>query len=205
MRRDPRETLGRSAARREMSWLLRGSRVAIREPEERDVAELVELVRASRALHRPWVYPPADAAAFRRYLDRVSRDTHRGHLVCRRDGGAIVGVVNVSEIVHGALESAYLGYYGHAAHAGRGLLREGLSLVIDHAFRVEKLHRLEANVQPGNAASLAIVRKLGFRREGFSPRYLKVGGRWRDHERYALLADEWPAARRRARGEEQSG
>ena len=67
---------------------------------------------------------------------------------------------------------------------------EGMKLVTQFAFTEMGLHRVEANVQPGNAGSLALVRKCGFRREGFSPRYLQVLGEWRDHERWALLADE---------------
>jgi ribosomal-protein-alanine N-acetyltransferase len=68
-------------------------------------------------------------------------------------------------------------------------MQEGLRLAIARAFGRLRLHRLEANLQPGNSASRRLVRRLGFRREGYSPRYLKLGGRWRDHERWALLAD----------------
>ena len=67
------------------------------------------------------------------------------------------------------------------------------------AFTRLRLHRLEANIQPGNAASIALAARCGFEREGFSPRYLKIGGRWRDHERWAILSDEWAALRRAAR------
>lgn len=62
-----------------------------------------------------------------------------------------------------------------------------MSVVIRRAFGELKLHRLEANIQPGNVASIALVRACGFALEGYSPRYLKIGGRWRDHERWALL------------------
>ena len=108
-----------------------------------------------------------------------------------RESGDLVGVVNISEIVRGVFRSAYLGYYAFVPHAGRGLMREGLMRVITDAFRRHRLHRLEANIQPGNRASLSLVRRLGFKREGYSRRYLKIRGRWCDHERWAILAEEW--------------
>ena len=149
----------------------------------------------SRRLHGAWVAPPSTAAEYRRSLARLQRPTHTGYLIVRRDTRALVGVINVSEIVRGAFQSAYLGYYAFTPEAGRGLMTEGLALVIDEAFRRLGLHRLEANIQPGNRASRRLVRRLGFRREGFSPRYLRIAGRWRDHERWALLREEWREAR----------
>jgi ribosomal-protein-alanine N-acetyltransferase len=74
-------------------------------------------------------------------------------------------------------------------------MTEALQLALRHAFRTLRLHRIEANVEPGNEASLALVRRAGFTREGFSRRYLKIRGRWRDHERWALLAEEWRPVR----------
>jgi ribosomal-protein-alanine N-acetyltransferase len=118
-------------------------------------------------------------------------------VVCRRRDDALVGVVNLNEIVRGAFQSAYLGYYAFAPLAGQGLMTEGMALVLRHAFRRLGLHRVEANIQPGNRASRALARRLGFRREGFSPRYLKIRGRWRDHERWALVREAWAASRRR--------
>jgi ribosomal-protein-alanine N-acetyltransferase len=110
--------------------------------------------------------------------------------------GELAGVINVSEIVRGPFQSAYLGYYALAPHAGQGYMTEGLALALRWIFGELRLHRVEANIQPGNAASRALARRLGFRREGLSPRYLKVGGRWRDHERWALTVDDWRRQRR---------
>jgi ribosomal-protein-alanine N-acetyltransferase len=155
---------------------------------------LAALARASRRLHRPWVYPPQTAEAAARAI-RAAGPSRQRLLVCRSGDGAIVGLVNLNEIVRGAFQSAYLGYYGFAPHAGQGYMTEGLGMVIGHAFRTLGLHRLEANIQPGNRASRALVRRLGFRREGFSPRYLRIGGRWRDHERWAILREAWTAQR----------
>ena len=160
-----------------------------------DAAALLGLVRASRGLHRPWVYPAATPAGIAGWIAGAAAAGRRSFLVCRRGDGGIVGVVNVSEIVRGHFRSAYLGYYAFAPHAGQGYMTEGLGLVLREAFTRLRLHRVEANIQPGNRRSLALVRRLGFRREGFSPRYLEVGGRWRDHERWALLREEWAARR----------
>jgi [ribosomal protein S5]-alanine N-acetyltransferase len=106
-------------------------------------------------------------------------------------------VINLSEVVRGVFQSAYLSYYAHGRHARQGFMGEALHAVVARAFGKHKLHRLEANLQPGNRASRALVRRLGFRREGFSARYLKIGGRWRDHERWALTREAWPALARR--------
>jgi [ribosomal protein S5]-alanine N-acetyltransferase len=161
-------------------------RISIRPPRASDEASFLAAVRRSRSLHRPWVRPPDTRMAVRKFLSRPPSATHATFLIVqdRRD---LVGVVNVSEIVRGAFRSAYLGYYAFQPHAGKGLMHAGMAKVIQHAFTSMKLHRLEANIQPGNTRSIGLAKALGFRREGFSPRYLKIGGRWRDHERWALV------------------
>jgi ribosomal-protein-alanine N-acetyltransferase len=89
------------------------------------------------------------------------------------------------------MQGAFLGYGGVAGFSGQGYMTETLQLVLRDAFTRLRLHRLEANIQPGNAPSLALAARLGFECEGFSPRYLKIGGRWRDHERWALRRETW--------------
>jgi ribosomal-protein-alanine N-acetyltransferase len=168
-------------------------RVFLCAPSARHRDEFLALMKESRAALRPWVAPPASRAQFSAYLRRARRRTERAFLVCRREDRAIAGVINVSQIFYGNFRSAYLGYYAGAPFMGKGYMREGLLLVLRHAFDTLGLHRLEANIQPANRASIRLVKRIGFRREGFSPRYLKILGRWRDHERWAISAE----ARRR--------
>jgi [ribosomal protein S5]-alanine N-acetyltransferase len=168
-----------------------GRRVYLRTPRPSDEDEFLRLVRASRGLHRPWVYAPETRREFAAYVSRCGASSERCFLVCRRDDGALAGVYNVSQIARGFFESAYLGYYAFAPTAGEGLMTEGLQLVLRHCFRRLKLHRLEANIQPGNERSRRLVERAGFRYEGYSPRYLKIGGRWRDHERWAITREDW--------------
>lgn len=114
--------------------------------------------------------------------------------MCRKSDDRIAGVVNLNEIIHGALHGAFVGYWGHAGFCGAGLMTEGLALVFDEAFSGLELHRLEVNIQPGNARSIALAKRLGLVREGYSKSYLKISGEWRDHERWALLESDWRAA-----------
>lgn len=177
-----------------------GARILLRRPGARDRTAFLAMVRASRALHRARVAPPSNTLAYAAWLRRLRRDRHVGYLAIRSADGAIAGVVNFNELVWGSFRSAYLGYYADARLTGCGYMREAVALALDRAFGPIGLHRVEANIQPDNRPSLALVSALGFRREGFSPRYLKVGGRWRDHERWALLREDWRAHRPPAAG-----
>ncbi len=163
-----------------------------------DREAFLEMVRESRDLHRPWTYPPERADQFDDLVSRTSRDDFVCLAAVLAEGGDLVGIFTISQIVRGYFQSAYLGYYASARHAGKGLMAEAMALVLDHAFGPLSLHRLEANIQPGNAPSIALARGAGFRLEGYSPRYLLIGGRGRDHERYAITADEHAANRRAA-------
>ncbi len=147
-------------------------------------------VHASRALHRPWVSPPATPEQFVAYAERMQTPGNCGLLVMRQGAGSLelAGVVNITNTVMGPFCSGYLGYYAFRGFERQGLMCEGLTLAVRHAFRTLKLHRLEANIQPGNAASQALVQSCGFTQEGYSPKYLKIGGRWRDHERWAIVS-----------------
>lgn len=167
-----------------------GARVVLRSPRASDEAPFLAAMKASVKLLRPWVQPLLTSDGFASYLERNQRDDFDALFACVRDGGAIAGVFNLSQIVRLGFKNAYLGYFAMAACAGQGLMSEGLELVLRHAFATLRLHRLEANIQPKNARSIKLVERAGFRLEGFSPRYLKIGGRWRDHERWAILSDD---------------
>lgn len=167
------------------------TRTSIRGPRGEDEAEFIALATESVGLLRPWIEPPMDREGFARYLNALDGERKVGFLICLRETGRIAGLVNLNEITRGALQSAYLGYWIGAPYAGQGYMSDGLSQVIDAAFGELGLHRLEANIQPANSRSIGLVKRLGFVREGFSRRYLRVSGDWRDHERWAILAEDW--------------
>jgi [ribosomal protein S5]-alanine N-acetyltransferase len=173
--------------------MTRAARVYLRGPERSDREEFTTLMRRSRAFHSPWATAPTDDERFAAYLADTRRPDFEAMLLCRVEDDAIIGFFNLSQIVRRRLQSAYLGYAVGEPFAGQGYMREGIEHVLRRAFMTMQLHRIEANIQPGNASSLALAGGAGFRREGFSPRYLKIGGRWRDHERWAVLVEEWRA------------
>lgn len=173
-----------------------GPRVVLRVPVPSDAQPWAELVAANRDFVRPWIDLPDDddvQAVFQRTLEQAQDARFEKLWVVAREGGALLGVLNLNEIVRGVFCSAYLGYWISGAHARQGLMREAVALGLGYAFGPLGLHRLEANIQPGNEASKALVRGLGFVQEGFSERYLKIGGQWCDHERWAITVERWQA------------
>lgn len=171
----------------------KGDNVYLFAPAREEVDTFLAMTNASADFHSPWVFPATDARRFRGYLDRLESGTAIGFFIARRADDSFVGVVNVNDIVMGGLRTGTLGYYVAAAFARKGYMTEGLGLVLDHVFTTSDLHRVESNIQPANLASIALVRRLGFRKEGFSPAFMQIDGVWRDHERWAILADEWVA------------
>jgi [ribosomal protein S5]-alanine N-acetyltransferase len=162
--------------------------VLLRALQADDEADFLAAVAASRKLHHPWVSPPSTPQAFASSLARLQGGVNHGYLVRAGGSGGLAGCIGVTNIVRGTFCSAYLGYYAFAGFERQGLMKQALSQLVRKAFRELRLHRLEANIQPGNHASIALARSCGFVQEGYSARYLKVGGRWRDHERWAVLA-----------------
>ena len=157
-----------------------------------DTLELLEAVGRSRALHEPWVVLPSTEPELREYLKPAEARITYG---IREPRGRLAGVVNINSIIRGHFESAFLGYYALSPHDGKGYMHAGLATVLEKAFAEHGLHRVEANIQPENVASARLVQGLGFRLEGHSPRYLRIGSQWKDHDRYALTVEEWQTGR----------
>ena len=171
-------------------------RVHISPPTEADEAAFTAAMRRSRRLHGRWVRMPETSAAYAEYLAKAADPRRSFYLARLRDGGHIVGFLNLGEIIRGSLDQAFIGYGGVAGFSGQGYMGEAMQLVLREAFTTLKLHRIEANIQPENTPSIALARAAGFELEGFSPRYLKINGRWRDHERWAIDAERWRIHRR---------
>ena len=150
--------------------------VNLQKPSLRHEKAFLHAVRKSRAIHKGWVSPPASPEGFQQYVKSLRKKSQVGFLVSLPESGELVGVVNLNEIVRGLFQSAYLGYYAFLPYAGQGLMRQGMQQVIQHCFKDMRLHRLEANIQPENKRSIALVEALGFSKEGYSQRYLKING-----------------------------
>jgi ribosomal-protein-alanine N-acetyltransferase len=163
-------------------------------PSVRRRAEFLAAVARSRGLHGHLVSPPRTVKAFAKNLKKLDSPTHVGYWVLT-EAGDLAGVININEIVRGTFRSGYLGYYAFAPHNGHGYMSAGIRAVLSRAFGALHLHRLEANIQPDNEPSRRLAQRLGFRLEGFSPRYLKIAGKWRDHEQWALTAEDWAKSR----------
>lgn len=166
--------------------------IIIREPKAEDKEHFLKAMQHSQSLHHPWVKAPLTSKEYDDYFLRAQQLNQKSFLVCDQ-ANDILGVFNVSEIVHGFFQNAYLGFYAVVNNAGKGYMSAGLKLVLRHVFEEMRLHRLEANIQPENMPSIQLVKNNGFRYEGFSPRYLKVNDEWRGHEHWAITAEEYIA------------
>jgi ribosomal-protein-alanine N-acetyltransferase len=123
------------------------------------------------------------------------------YYICRRSDGAILGSIGVSGIERGVFLSGHLGWWMGAPFARQGYATEALPLMLERCFEGLGLHRVEANIRPENTASRRLARRAGFRLEGYSPRFLRIDGAWRDHERWGMTIEDWEEKRggRRAR------
>ncbi|RUR05887.1 GNAT family N-acetyltransferase [Legionella sp. km772] len=166
--------------------------ITLREPAAEDEALFLNAVQKSRDFYFPFIVAPDTPEAFQSYLAK-SKMASEKYFIAWNNQQEMIGVFNISGMIHGVFKSAYLGYYAVVDHAGKGLMSQALNLVLHEIFTTLELHRIEANIQPNNSASIRLVTKKGFLKEGFSQRYLKIHGIWQDHFRFALTFEDWLA------------
>jgi ribosomal-protein-alanine N-acetyltransferase len=152
--------------------------------------------RANAQWLEPWdataPEPDAPARTYEELVTQYDLDGAAGRALplAVEAEGRVVGQVNVGTVVYGSFRSCYIGYWVSRALAGQLVVPTGVALVADHLFWRVGLHRIEINIRPENTASLAVVRKLGFRFEGRRPHYLHIDGAWREHLSFALTTED---------------
>src|SRR5690349_4622117 len=179
------------------SLRVKGRRVFLRYVRADDYGEMQTLFSESRKFYKGLVDTPDTVEQFAAYAARNDSETNESFVICRNEDERIVGSINLSQIFRKGFQNAYLGYSLGVKYTGQGYMTEAVELILQYAFKDLKLHRIEANVQPENTPSIAVLKRCGFTREGFSRKYLKIGGRWRDHERFAIIFEDWKSARKK--------
>ena len=177
---------------------IRAGKVLLRAPGLSDYPQWASLREASRNFLAPWepIWPADDLTrlAFRRRIRRYQRDFRSGagypFFVFTPDGGTLLGGLTLSQVQRGVSQCASLGYWMGEPYAGQGYMTAAVRGVLYFAFDMIHLHRIEAACLPHNAASVRLLEKVGFVREGYARRYLCIDGRWQDHLLYAILRDD---------------
>jgi ribosomal-protein-alanine N-acetyltransferase len=175
-----------------------GEGVTLRAPQNADYSEWAALREASRDFLTPWepTWPADDLtrAAFRRRIRRYSEDQRSDlaypFFIFRKSDQVLVGGLTLANIRRGCAQAGSLGYWMGALYARHGHMTAAVTALIPFAFGTLRLHRIEAACIPANAASIRLLEKTGFRREGFARQYLCIDGVWQDHLLYARLKDE---------------
>ena len=178
---------------------LSSKKVYLRHPEPEDCDPLIDLYLSSRRHFHGFARSAFNQENFDQMLVDAAKGSNEYFVICRVEDKAIVGTVNLSQIFRKAFQNAYLGYQLFAGYTGHGYMTDAVAVAVQYAFNELRLHRIEANVQPSNKPSIRVLQRNGFAKEGFSRRYLKINGRWRDHERWAILKEDWIANRTNGR------
>jgi ribosomal-protein-alanine N-acetyltransferase len=177
-----------------------GQTVLLRAPQSADFAEWSALRELSRNFLTPWepIWPADDLtrAAFRRRIRRYAEDLRNDlaypFFIYRKTDNALVGGLTLSNIRRGCALAGSLGYWMGAPYARQGYMSAAVSTVLPFAFGALRLHRVEAACIPGNDASIRLLERTGFQREGFARQYLCINGIWQDHLLFARLRDDPP-------------
>ena len=188
----------RSISTNNTSPTLRGDRVLLRAPVLADYPQWARLREESRAFLSPWepIWPADDLAklAFRRRLRRYHREMRNGtgypFFIFSPDGETLLGGLTLAQIQRGVTQSGLLGYWMGQPYAGKGLMTAAVRAAVAFAFETLHLNRVEAACLPRNVASIRLLEKVGFAREGYARKYLCIDGRWQDHILYGLVRDD---------------
>ncbi len=183
---------------------IEGEGVILRQPQMSDYPEWAVLRERSRAFLEPWepVWPADDLTrgAFRRRLKRYAEDQRSdlaySFFVFRKPDNVLVGGITLSNVRRGVAQAGSIGYWMGEPYARRGLMTMALRVLIPFCFATLRLHRLEAACITTNVASIRLLEKCGFQREGYARQYLCINGRWQDHLLYARIRDDPPHLRR---------
>jgi [ribosomal protein S5]-alanine N-acetyltransferase len=170
---------------------IQGEKVYLRYVQIEDCAEFIEINKASIEFYKGLMNPFVDSKKFKLYVENSLLESNESFMICQNVDNTIVGAINLSQIFRKAFQNCYLGYSLGVKFIGKGYMTEAVQLVLQHVFENLKLHRVEANVQPNNLASIKVLQGCGFTKEGFSRKYLKIDDVWCDHERWAIIFEDW--------------
>jgi ribosomal-protein-alanine N-acetyltransferase len=170
---------------------IQGEKVFLRYISETDFDEFIELNKLSIDFYKGVTTPVLDKQSFEIYQSRNSVESNECFVICQNVDNKIVGAINLTQIFRKAFQNCYLGYQLGVNYIGKGFMTEAILLILQHAFENLKLHRVEANVQPHNLASIKVLQRCGFTKEGFSRKYLKIEDIWCDHERWAIIFEDY--------------
>jgi ribosomal-protein-alanine N-acetyltransferase len=177
----------------------RGNGLLLRAPQAGDFVPWAQLRERSRAYLTPWepIWPSDDLtrAGFRRRLRRYAEDILADRtypfLIFREQDGALVGGITLANVRRGIVQAGTVGYWTGEPYAGRGYMTAALRVLLPTLFGELSLHRVEAACIPGNAASVRVLEKCGFVREGLARRYLCINGVWQDHLLFGMLHEDF--------------
>jgi [ribosomal protein S5]-alanine N-acetyltransferase len=180
--------------------LLRGAGLYLRPAQSDDYPAWAALRENSREFLTPWepTWPADDLTrgAFRRRLRRqaeeIARDESFAFLIFAEGSNILLGGITIGGIKRGVAQTASLGYWMGAPHAGKGHMTRAVAVAAAFGFSTLRLHRLEAACIPSNIASATLLERNGFQREGFARAFLCINGAWRDHYLFALLESDLP-------------
>jgi ribosomal-protein-alanine N-acetyltransferase len=188
----------RPATATQSSVVVRAQRVRLRPLTLEDYTEWSDLRAASRAHLQPWepewrqdeLWKSSFRRRVRHYQREAREDLGYAFGVFESDGDRLIGGLTLGNVRRGVMQCANLGYWLGQSWAGQGFMSEAVRAVIPYAMGELQLHRLEAASMPSNTASIRVLERTGFVREGVARRYLKISGTWQDHLRFALVAED---------------